>query len=132
MNELQLAARLEGWQPQPTPRTAFPLLTIRDQALSEERIRTGLPTVVITRARDTWPECVEFEVAFGRPSAAELERLFRDIEREVLHFSCDATPSRGRYLVRHPDPAAPHTPLATGMRISFDATARTITIARPQ
>lgn len=132
MNELQLAARLEGWQPQPAPRNAFPVLTIRYLPLTEERIRTGLPTVVITRARATWPACVEFEVAFGRPSAADLERLFGAIEHEVLDFSCDATPSRGRYLARHPDPAAPQTPLTTGMRISFDATARTITIERPQ
>lgn len=132
MNELQLAARLEGWQPQPAPRTAFPLLTIRYQALTEERLRTGLPAVVITRARDAWPAFVEFEVAFGRPSAADLERVFRGIENEVLDFSCDATPSRGRYLVRHPDPDAPQTLLTTGMRISFDAAARTITIERPQ
>lgn len=132
MNELQLAERLEDWQPQPAPRLAFPILTIRYQALDDDQARTGLPTVVITRARDTWPACVEFEVAFGRPSAADLERLFRDIEHEVLEFSCDAPPSRGRYLVRHPDPDAPQTPLATGMRISFDAIARTITIERPQ
>lgn len=130
--DLALERVTGDWHSARAPLAPPPVLTIRYMQLHDDRTVHGLPAVVIARARTDWPGWVEFEVASGRFSPSELEQLFRAIEHEVLDFRCDATPCRGRYLVRHPDPDAPQTPLTTGMRVSFDATARTITIERPQ